>query len=124
MGICTLFSYIETEDISQLNAAGELSELAVIAEGEDKTSWFIWLLVLCTSISGLLFGGHDVPGPIDYKLAAYDLLLFQVTILALSQALSSALVLTSDPMSSLLARRLVFPHSGGSDRAAEAERSL
>ena len=49
-------SYIETEDISQLNAAGELSELAVVAEGEDKTSWFIWLLVLCTSISGLLFG--------------------------------------------------------------------
>lgn len=39
-----------------MNAAGEVSELAVIAEGEDKTSWFIWLLVCCTSISGLLFG--------------------------------------------------------------------
>ncbi|KAI0703014.1 general substrate transporter [Cytidiella melzeri] len=49
-------SYIETEDVSQLNAAGEISEYAVVAEGEDKTSWFIWLLVLCTSISGLLFG--------------------------------------------------------------------
>ncbi len=59
--LVSIISYIEHEDISQLNAAGELSELAVVAEGEDKTSWFIWLLVLCTSISGLLFGG-SVPG--------------------------------------------------------------
>ncbi|KAI0342397.1 general substrate transporter [Trametopsis cervina] len=49
-------SYIEAEDISKLTEAGEISELAVVAEGEDKTNWFIWLLVLCTSISGLLFG--------------------------------------------------------------------
>ncbi|THH00255.1 hypothetical protein EW026_g2249 [Hermanssonia centrifuga] len=49
-------SYIETEDIAQLNAAGEISELAVIAEGEERTTWFVWLLVCCTSISGLLFG--------------------------------------------------------------------
>lgn len=51
-----VISYNQTEDVSQPNAAGEISELAVIAEGEDKSSWFIWLLVCCTSISGLLFG--------------------------------------------------------------------
>ncbi|EMD36968.1 hypothetical protein CERSUDRAFT_83989 [Gelatoporia subvermispora B] len=44
------------EDISQTNASGEISEVAVVAEGEDRTTWFVWLLVLCTSISGLLFG--------------------------------------------------------------------
>lgn len=44
------------EDIAQLNAAGEISELAVKAEGEDKITWFVWILVACTSISGLLFG--------------------------------------------------------------------
>ncbi|EKM56642.1 uncharacterized protein PHACADRAFT_27439 [Phanerochaete carnosa HHB-10118-sp] len=45
-----------TEDIAQLNAAGEISEIAVKAEGEDKITWFVWILVACTSISGLLFG--------------------------------------------------------------------
>ncbi|KAI0641632.1 general substrate transporter [Trametes meyenii] len=35
---------------------GELSEATVGAEGEERTSWFVWLLVACTSISGLLFG--------------------------------------------------------------------
>ena len=34
----------------------EFTEAAVVAEGEDKNTWFVWLLVLCTSISGLLFG--------------------------------------------------------------------
>jgi len=37
-------------------ASGEISELAVVAEGEERTTWFVWLLVCCTSISGLLFG--------------------------------------------------------------------
>ena len=46
----------EVEDISQTNASGEISEVAVVAEGEERTTWFVWLLVLCTSISGLLFG--------------------------------------------------------------------
>jgi MFS transporter, SP family, solute carrier family 2 (myo-inositol transporter), member 13 len=48
-------SYV-AEDVAQLNAVGEISEMAVKAEGEDKTTWFVWLLVCCTSISGLLFG--------------------------------------------------------------------
>lgn len=34
----------------------EISELAVVAEGEERTTLFVWLLVLASSISGLLFG--------------------------------------------------------------------
>ncbi|KAF7798166.1 hypothetical protein EIP86_009383 [Pleurotus ostreatoroseus] len=52
----TKASYDDLDDIAQLNANGEISELAVIAEGEERTTWFVWLLVACTSISGLLFG--------------------------------------------------------------------
>jgi MFS transporter, SP family, solute carrier family 2 (myo-inositol transporter), member 13 len=36
--------------------AGELSEVSVIVEGEDRTTIFVWLLVSVSSISGLLFG--------------------------------------------------------------------
>ncbi|KAG7096072.1 hypothetical protein E1B28_006752 [Marasmius oreades] len=35
---------------------GEINELAVVAEGEERTTWFVWMLVSCSSISGLLFG--------------------------------------------------------------------
>ncbi|PAV17927.1 general substrate transporter [Pyrrhoderma noxium] len=35
---------------------GDLSEMTVIAEGEDRTTLFVWLLVFCCGISGLLFG--------------------------------------------------------------------
>lgn len=31
-------------------------ELTVVAEGEERTTLFVWMLVLCCSISGLLFG--------------------------------------------------------------------
>lgn len=34
----------------------EISEAAVVAEGEEKVTWFIWLLVSTAAISGLLFG--------------------------------------------------------------------
>lgn len=43
-------------EVAQCTAAGEISEFAVIAEGEERTTWFIWLLVCCCTISGLLFG--------------------------------------------------------------------
>ncbi|KAK7442980.1 hypothetical protein VKT23_015924 [Stygiomarasmius scandens] len=36
--------------------SGEINELAVVAEGEERTTWFVWILVACSSISGLLFG--------------------------------------------------------------------
>ncbi|CAL1709817.1 unnamed protein product [Somion occarium] len=45
--------YQETDEVV---VSGEISELAVVAEGEDRTTWFVWILVCCTSISGLLFG--------------------------------------------------------------------
>ncbi|KIK91161.1 hypothetical protein PAXRUDRAFT_150108 [Paxillus rubicundulus Ve08.2h10] len=43
-------------DIAQSVATGEISEYAVVAEGEERTTWFVWLLVCCCTISGLLFG--------------------------------------------------------------------
>ncbi|KAI0298359.1 general substrate transporter [Multifurca ochricompacta] len=43
-------------DITRHLVAGEISELLVVAEGEERTTWFVWLLVFCSSISGLLFG--------------------------------------------------------------------
>ncbi|KAG6896153.1 hypothetical protein C0992_009945 [Termitomyces sp. T32_za158] len=48
-----------TDDLAELARdmdTGEISELAVVAEGEEKTTWFVWILVLCSTISGLLFG--------------------------------------------------------------------
>ena len=36
--------------------SGEINELAVVVEGEERTTWFVWILVLCSTISGLLFG--------------------------------------------------------------------
>ncbi|KAH7908541.1 general substrate transporter [Hygrophoropsis aurantiaca] len=43
-------------DVTRSVIAGEISEFTVVAEGEEHTTWFIWLLVCCCSISGLLFG--------------------------------------------------------------------
>lgn len=34
----------------------EILELAIVAEGEERTSWFVWMLVAVCTISGLLFG--------------------------------------------------------------------
>lgn len=48
-------------EVAQCTAAGEISEFAVIAEGEERTTWFIWLLVCCCTISGLLFGMSALP---------------------------------------------------------------
>ncbi|KAL5520883.1 hypothetical protein ACEPAF_2886 [Sanghuangporus sanghuang] len=44
----------EYSEIVHTNA--ELAELTVVAEGEERTTWFVWILVLCCSIAGLLFG--------------------------------------------------------------------
>jgi hypothetical protein len=37
---------------------GDVNEEEIVAEGEERTSWFVWLLVLCSAISGLLFGAY------------------------------------------------------------------
>lgn len=50
---------INEQSISGLKCdelTGEISELTVVAEGEERTTLFVWILVLCCSISGLLFG--------------------------------------------------------------------
>ncbi|KAG6908372.1 hypothetical protein DXG01_004870 [Tephrocybe rancida] len=46
----------ELADLARDIDTGEINELAVVAEGEERTTWFVWILVLCSTISGLLFG--------------------------------------------------------------------
>ncbi|KAI0634311.1 general substrate transporter [Trametes polyzona] len=48
--------YEDVDGITAAVASGEISEALVVAEGEERTTWFVWLLVACASISGLLFG--------------------------------------------------------------------
>lgn len=50
------------EDIQKCVATGEISEYAVTIEGEERTTWFVWLLVCCCTISGLLFGESFTDG--------------------------------------------------------------
>jgi hypothetical protein len=38
------------------SAKGEISEIAVVAEDEERTTISVWLPVLVSSISGLVFG--------------------------------------------------------------------
>lgn len=44
------------EDVIRDIDSGDINELAVVAEGEERVTWFVWILVLCSTISGLLFG--------------------------------------------------------------------
>ncbi|XP_006455078.1 hypothetical protein AGABI2DRAFT_187542 [Agaricus bisporus var. bisporus H97] len=46
----------DIEKIDVHDGAGEITELTVVAEGEERTTWFVWVLVSCSTISGLLFG--------------------------------------------------------------------
>lgn len=51
--------HFDDEQIAEVmrdQVTGEISEAAVRAEGEEKVTWFVWILVLASSISGLLFG--------------------------------------------------------------------
>lgn len=50
----------DTEPVIRGIETGEISEPTVVAEGEEKTNWFIWLLVCCCAISGLLFGEYKL----------------------------------------------------------------
>jgi hypothetical protein len=52
---------VDIENIDLFDDSGELSELAVVAEGEERTTWFVWILVSCSTISGLLFGMCPAP---------------------------------------------------------------
>ena len=44
------------KDVTRDIDSGEINELTVMAEGEERSTWFVWVLVLCSTISGLLFG--------------------------------------------------------------------
>jgi SP family myo-inositol transporter-like MFS transporter 13 len=48
------------EDVIRDIDSGEINELAVVAEGEERVTWFVWILVLCSTISGLLFGERNL----------------------------------------------------------------
>jgi len=37
----------------------DIHKLSVVAEGEERTTWFAWALVASSTISGLLFGEPD-----------------------------------------------------------------
>lgn len=50
----------DLHDIVRDIDTGEINELVVVAEGEERTTWFVWILVLCSTISGLLFGAFSV----------------------------------------------------------------
>ncbi|EUC65437.1 sugar porter (SP) family MFS transporter [Rhizoctonia solani AG-3 Rhs1AP] len=43
-------------EVMRDQTTGEISEAAVRAEGEEKVTFFVWILVIASSISGLLFG--------------------------------------------------------------------
>ena len=43
-------------EVMRDQATGEISEAAVRAEGEEKATFFVWVLVIVSSISGPLFG--------------------------------------------------------------------
>lgn len=66
------------EEIAQCAAIGEISEYAVTIEGEEQTTWFVWLLVCCCTISGLLFGKSFKVG--GERCLFDDLFVLQVTI--------------------------------------------
>jgi MFS transporter, SP family, solute carrier family 2 (myo-inositol transporter), member 13 len=44
------------EVLAENMANGEINELLVVAEGEEKITFFVWILIACSTISGLLFG--------------------------------------------------------------------
>ena len=47
---------MKDRNTGRAQATGDISEMTVIADGEERTTIFVWLLVCASSISGLLFG--------------------------------------------------------------------
>ena len=62
------------DKVAQCAAVGEISDYAVTIEGEERTTWFVWLLVCCCTISGLLFGGFKTRGGVQYSLMRFYVL--------------------------------------------------
>ncbi|OJT10674.1 Myo-inositol transporter 1, partial [Trametes pubescens] len=94
----------DIEGISSAVASGVISEALVVAEGEERTTWFVWLLVACASISGLLFGydtgvisgalvtiGGDL-GPAELSSGQKELITSSTTLGALLGALAAGML--------------------------------
>ncbi|KAH9854546.1 general substrate transporter [Lenzites betulinus] len=106
--------YEDIDGIAAAVAAGEISEALVVAEGEERTTWFVWLLVACASISGLLFGydtgvisgalvtiGGDL-GPAELSSGQKELITSSTTLGALLGGLAAGM------LSDFLGRRPVM----------------
>ncbi|KAG9079576.1 myo-inositol transporter [Ceratobasidium sp. UAMH 11750] len=99
--------HIDDEQIAEVardQATGEISEAAVRAEGEEKVTWFVWILVFASSISGLLFGydtgvisgalvtiGSDL-GPAELSNTQKELITSSTTLGALLGGLAAGIV--------------------------------
>ena len=68
----------------------DINELSVEAEGEERTTWFVWALVASSTISGLLFGEPDRA----WRMFIHWITVVQATTLALYLALWSLLAPT------------------------------
>jgi len=82
-----------------------IHELSVVAEGEERVTWFVWALVASSAISGLLFGQSTPP----FILAAFNCV-FQAMILALYPAPWSLLAMTWALPSCPMVKRCVYIH--------------
>ena len=68
----------------------DINELSVEAEGEERTTWFVWALVASSTISGLLFGKPDPA----WRMFIHWITVVQATTQASYLALWSLLALT------------------------------
>ncbi|KAI0672266.1 general substrate transporter [Trametes maxima] len=106
--------YEDVDGIAAAVASGEISEAPVVAEGEERTTLFVWLLVACASISGLLFGydtgvisgalvtiGGDL-GPAELSSGQKELITSSTTLGALLGGLAAGM------LSDFLGRRPVM----------------
>jgi len=69
-----------------------IHELSVVAEGEERVTWFVWALVACSTISGLLFGQsvHPILVVFNYNFLGYDTGVISGALVTIGHDLSSS----------------------------------